>query len=158
MKESPLVLILSLATLCLLIAAACSQKSANDNSSVTTTPVGAATPKPKPKRPAPDFTVSAPDLFKETRADKDFKVSEKYGGKQIAVNGRVRTVTTSQTPMLVFLAAGGITEYVNGEFDDEEKESVVALKEGQNITMQCLGGNIWGTFPALKHCTVVSVE
>lgn len=157
MKRSSLVLVLSLTALCLFIAAGCSKQSTNDNS-VATMPAGAATPKPKPKKPAPDFTVSAPDLFKETRADKDFKVSEKYGGKQIAVNGRVTTVAVGKTPMLVFLAAGGLTEYVNGEFDDEEKESVVALKEGQNITMQCLGGNIWGYFPSLKHCTIVSVE
>jgi hypothetical protein len=157
MKPSLLILALSFATLCLFIAANCSQKSTNDNSSVATAnTANSATSKPKTNRPAPDFTVSAPDLLKEATADRQ-KAEVKYTGKQIAVSGRVVNVFADKTPMQVALAAE--MEFVIGKFDEEEKESVAALKDNQNVTMQCLGGDRWSlSMPSLIHCAIVKVE
>lgn len=159
MKRSSLVLGLSFATLCLFIAAGCSRKSSNDNSSVATTPATAnsATPKPKPKRPGPDFTVTATDLYKEMQADRK-KAVEKYGGKQIAVTGRVLTMNLSATPMRVLLRAGGLTEFVACQFGEEEKESVAALLREQDVTLQGLGEDYWIGSPSLKQCTIVNVS
>jgi uncharacterized protein (DUF1330 family) len=157
MKRSSLVLILSFATLCLLIAAGCSRTSTNDNS-VATTPAAAnsATPKPTTNRPAPDFTVTATDLYKEMQADRK-KAVEKYGGKQIAVTGRVLTMNLSQTPMRVLLRAGGLTEFVACQFGEEEKEGVAALLREQDVTLQGLSEDYWIGSPSLKQCTIVNV-
>lgn len=165
MKRSSLVLASFVVALCLFIATSCSQKSTNDNSNPSAAPTpptsntaNSATQKPKPKRPAPDFTVTAKDIFKEVDEEKDReKVEGKYAGKQIAVSGRVKGVTISSTPMRVYLAAEG-RRSMSGNFDEEEKDSLISLKEDQNVTMQCLGGDYWVGSPSLKHCTIVNVE
>jgi hypothetical protein len=157
MKRSSLVLGLSFATLCLFIAAGCSQKSTNDNSSVATTPAAAnsATPKPKPNRPAPDFTVTATELAMESQVDSTM-ARDKYTAKQIVITGRIETVIDTQ--MEVLLATSGVTDFLVCKFDEEEKESLVALKPKQNVTLQCLGDYDSLNRPSLKHCTIVKVE
>jgi hypothetical protein len=112
---------------------------------------------PKPARTAPDFTVTARDLLKETEANAD-KAGKKYEGKQIAVTGPVTLTDVTETPMRVHLSAGAPLEFVAGYFDEGEKESVSALKDGQKVTMQCQGGTVWVGLPDLVHCTIVKVE
>jgi len=102
--------------------------------------------------------MSATDFLKDVRAGGMQANTEKYAGKQIAVTGRVRFTSLTSTPIRVTLVAGGITDLVSGDFEEEEKEKVAALKEGQNVTMQCVGGEIWGSLPQLKRCTIVKVE
>jgi hypothetical protein len=85
--------------------------------------------------------VSATDLHKEWEADHR-KAGDKYEGKQIAVTGRLKVVVL--TPIMVPMAAG--ERDLVGKFDEEEKERVAALKTGQNVTMQCLGGTSRGHF------------
>ena len=140
--------------------AGCSTKPGNDNTTAagSSTPANTASPKPKPKRPNPDFTVTAEDLFKEVNAYKGLEATDKYSLKQIVVSGQVRTIAIGKNPMLVFLAAGKITEYVTCDFDEEEKDSVVALKEGQKVTLHCMGARMWATRPHLEHCTILGVE
>jgi hypothetical protein len=97
--------------------------------------------------------VSATDLYKEWKADHG-KAGDKYEGKQIAVTGRLKVVVL--TPMMVPLAAG--ERDLVGRFDEEERERVAALKTGQNVTMQCLGGTSWPFEISLEHCSIVNVD
>jgi hypothetical protein len=172
MKRFPLVMALSFAMLCLFMVASCSKKSPADNSNSSTAATADAadtanqaaansansvTPTPKPNRPAPDFTVTARDLLKETQANEK-KAEAKYAGKQIAVTGSVTMTDVSEAPINVHLSAGAPLEIVVGYFDDGEKESVVALKEGQKVTLQCEGGSVWIGLPDLKNCTIIKVE
>jgi hypothetical protein len=154
MKRSSLVLAF-FAAVCLFIAASCSQKSTNDSSTAS---------KPTPKRPAPDFTVSVEDIWKEMTpgapnitAEDIQKAKDKYDGKQVAITGPLSYVylreKSSDVKSTVKLEAGDY--WKTGYFDEEEKESFVVLKKGQTITIQCLGRAEPNSF-SLEHCFVVN--
>ena len=145
MKHSFLVPALFFAALCFVTATSCSQKSTSDNSAAS---------KPTPQRFAPDFTVTAPDLYKEVKADYR-KTRGKYVGKQIAVTGRVFLVFLNDHPPRILLDPP-FPDSVSAEFDEAEKQSIAAL-EGKNVTIQCLGSKDWYR-PKLEHCVVIKVE
>jgi hypothetical protein len=70
------------------------------------------------------------------------------------------TVIVSTTPMSVSLAAGSgpSMDFLAGRFDEAERQSIVALKPDQNVTMQCLVGEMILSFLQLEHCAIVNVE
>lgn len=172
MKRLPRVITLPFAMLCLLMAAGCGRESAvnNSNSSAGNTPAAANTagqaaantantapPATKPNRAAPDFTVTARDLLKETQANAE-KAGAKYEGKQIAVTGTVTLTDVSESPAKVHLSADAPLDFVVGYFEDGEKERVAALKDEQKVTMQCEGGSLWTGLPDLNKCIIIKVE
>ena len=135
MKELPLLKLLLLTALCLLIGASCQKLTVE---------------KSDPNRPVPDFTVAASDLFRETMADYK-KAEAKYAGKQIAVLGKVNKVMPlGKDQVMITLEPG-----VGGRFDQPEQQNLISIKEGQIVTMQCLGGPSWMS-PDLTHCAITN--
>jgi hypothetical protein len=166
------VITMPFAMLCLFVAAGCGREAAVNNShaSAGNAPAAANTarqaaansantapPAPKPNRPAPDFTVTARDLLKETQANAE-KAGARYEGRQIAVTGTVTLTDVSESPATVHLSAGAPPDFVVGYFEDGEKERVAALKDEQKVTMQCEGGSLWTGLPDLNKCIIINVE
>ena len=60
--------------------------------------------------------------------------------------------------MMVNLEAGAAADIVYGTFDESERASLAALKQGQKVTMQCQGGTTWVSLPDLVHCKIAKVE
>lgn len=138
----------------LLFLAGCS-----DNSAVTTdTQVDAESAEvAAPEAVVETMEVTADELLAAYK-ENELAGDQEYKGKTLVVTGVLDSIQSGigDTPYLL-LKAGDEFEFSmpQAHFDKSETDSLVTLKKGESIKIQCLGdGEMMGS-PMLKDCKVV---
>ena len=134
-----------------------------DNTAVTDMPNQAAEVTAEPEAVE---EVTAEEVLVEVTADEllaAYKVNElaadqQFKGKTLLVTGVLSSIESGfgDSPYLM-LKAGDEFDFSmpQAHFDKSETDSLVALKKGESITIQCVSnGEMMGS-PILKSCTIV---
>lgn len=113
------------------------------------------TPEPEPQEEV--IEVTADELLAAYK-ENELAGDQKYKGKTLLVTGVLDSIQSGMgdTPYLL-LKAGDEFEFSmpQAHFDKSETDSLVALKKGESIQIQCVSdGEMMGS-PMLKGCKVV---
>ncbi len=144
----------------LLAAALLALVGCSDNSTVTAdTPVEAETTEvaAQPEIIVETVEVTADELLAAYK-ENELAGDQKYKGKTLVVTGVLDSIQSGigDAPFLL-LKAGDEYEFnmPQAHFDKSETESLVALKKGESITVQCVSsGEVMGS-PMLNECKVI---
>ncbi len=144
----------------LLAAALLALVGCSDNSTVTAdTPVEteATEVAAQPEIVVETVEVTADELLAAYK-ENELAGDQKYKGKTLVVTGVLDSIQSGigDAPFLL-LKAGDEYEFnmPQAHFDKSETDSLVALKKGESITVQCVsGGEVMGS-PMLNECKVI---
>jgi hypothetical protein len=106
-------------------------------------------------RQGPAIDVTAAALAKEYSAN-SIAADQKYKGKVLAVKGRVERVDDFGFAATLHLKTDGPGETVDCEFEAAEKNALVALKPGTQVTVRGKCKGKFGFSPGLEKCVLVN--
>lgn len=118
------------------------------------------TPRPQTRRPLqePDFIVTAAELHREYETDYQAGM-RKYLGRVVNVSGRVQTRFFPRSLELndeIGLDGSDGYPWVFCSFDEDQVDFSEALELGDEVILQCVGGDRWSSGVKLEHCVVVT--
>lgn len=119
--------------------------------------IGLGVEKPPAIAPAPPTPpVSA------ARLSRDYKTNEAsadiaYKGKSLLVNGVVDAINKNSEIPSVILSGGAAARAVQAQFPKTELDKLSPLKQGQKITLTCVGAGTVNGSPILKGCTLIAL-
>jgi len=107
---------------------------------------------------APDFTVTAKDLYAEFRPQIEKGTADavraKYTGKTVRISGEVKDNADMMGTWELSLKANEETGKAFLHPSKAGAEKVKALKPGEKVTLQCVSEG-WEIGPQFKDCVVV---
>lgn len=108
--------------------------------------------------PVVEMIEATADELLNSYKENELAGDEKYKGKTLIITGKINSIQSGlgDTPFIL-LNAGGDMEFAlpQAHFSNSEKQSLLELKKGTNVKLQCIGdGEIGGT-PMLKDCKVL---
>lgn len=120
------------------------------------------TPQPQTRRPLqePDLIVTAAELHREYETDYQANM-KKYLGRVVNVSGRVQTRYFPRSLELndeIGLDGSDGYPWVYCSFDEDQVDFAERLELGDQVILQCVGGDRWSSGARLEHCVVVSKE
>lgn len=153
----------TLLIVCMIFLSGCGSilaRKSNKNSTENTSSNEKPSEKPKgPKLAAPKpgaINITATELCKESERDKvDFE--RKYEGKNIAVTGRVSSMSLDEDVSVYLDGGGGDCNLIVCRFDLDQFENLVSLRKGKKVTLQGVGER-FSVMPSLTECALQSLE
>ena len=87
--------------------------------------------------------------------ENELAADEKYKDKTLAVTGKVSNIAETFGSITVSLDGHNLVVSVMCSFDEAEKENVIKLKKGQQVTLIGKGdGMTGGLYAGLKECKI----
>lgn len=108
-----------------------------------------------PSVPAgPAIEVDARKLWADYHSN-EVSADDTYKGKRLRVTGTLHAISKDITDS-IYLELESENPYMSSHatLDQSQKATAAALKKGQKVTVECIGGGMFAGSPVLRGCTV----